>query len=324
MAFKIFYKRSLSGAVMKKSWIRGFFKEINKNKVLYSMFIPVTVYIIIFAYIPMTGIIVAFKNYNYKQGFLFSPWIGFDNFKYFFLSGKAWLTTRNTLLFNLLFLFSNNIVAIAAAVMLAVITSRIFKKVSQTIIFLPYFVSWVVVNAFVYNMFNADFGTVNVFLKSHGLPIIDIYFNPGMWWIYMPILFVWKGVGFNMVLYLSAIMGMDQSCYESATIDGASEFQKIRYITLPLLKPTVITLLLLGLAGIMKGQFDMFYQLIGKNPMLFDSTDIIDTLVFRSLVSNFDFGMASAAGMYQSVLCLIIIVTANYIIRRINKEYALF
>jgi putative aldouronate transport system permease protein len=309
---------------MKRNVLRGFGWEIWKNKALYSMFIPIAAYFIIFSYVPMGGIIVAFKNFNYQDGILFSPWAGLDNFKYFFRSGRAWLTTKNTLIYNLLFLVLNNFVALAAAVLLSSIFSRFFKKISQMCIFLPYFMSWVVINAFVYNMFNSNTGSVNNLLRSLGAAPLDIYADPKMWMAYMPIIYVWKWVGFNMVLYLSAITSMDQSCYESATIDGANEFQKIFHITLPLLKPTVAVLVLLGLSRVMRGEFDMFYQLVGKNPTLYDATDIIDTLVFRSLVSNYDFGMASAAGFYQSVLCLVIILTVNGLVRRHSKEYALF
>lgn len=190
--------------------------------------------------------------------------------------------------------------------------------------FLPYFISWVVVAAFMYNFFNTSFGLVNNIIRSLGYQPVNIYTNPSYWYFILPIMYVWKWVGFGSVLYLAAIMGIDQECFEAAIIDGTNVFQRICYIILPMLKSTMVTLVLLSVGRIMRGEFDMFYQLVGKNALLIDATDIIDTLVFRSLMSTQDFGMASAAGLYQSVLCIIIIMSVNTIARKIDKDYALF
>jgi len=302
----------------------GFFHELAKNKVLYLMFLPVAVYYILFAYVPMLGIVVAFKDFNYKDGILFSPWNGVDNFRYFFVSGKALQVTTNTIMYNVVFLAIYTIFSIMVAIMISELASKIFKKVSQSFMFLPYFISWVVVSAFMYNFFNYDYGLVNNFLRALGNEPINIYSEPSYWYILLPVLYLWKWVGFGSVLYLSAISGIDQECYEAATIDGANMFQKIFKITLPLLKPTVVILLLLGVGRILRGEFDMFYNLIGNNGLLIDNTDIIDTLVFRSLLGTQDFGMASAAGFYQSVLCFLIIMIVNTIVRKVDSESALF
>lgn len=302
----------------------GFFHEIIKNKVLYIMFLPVALYYIAFAYIPMAGIVVAFKDFNYRQGIFFSPWNGVDNFRYFFVSGKAWQVTVNTVIYNVLFLALYTIFSIAVAVMISELSGKLFKKISQSFMFLPYFISWVVVAAFMYNFFNYDYGLINNFLRSMGNDPINIYSDPKYWFAILPVLYLWKWVGFGSVLYLSAISGIDQECYEAATIDGANMFQKIFKTTLPLLRPTVIILLLLGVGRILRGEFDMFYNLIGNNGLLMDSTDIIDTLVFRSLMGTQDFGMASAAGFYQSVLCFVIIMIVNTIVRKVDSESALF
>ncbi len=303
---------------------RGVLQELSKNKVLYLMFLPVALYFIIFAYVPMGGIVLAFKEYNISDGILFSPWNGIENFKFFFSSGKAWLVTKNTISYNLLFLVSYTVFSIITAIFISEITRKWFKKITQTFLFLPYFISWVVVAAFIYNFFNYDYGLVNNVLKSVGKESIDIYANPNYWRFLLPLLYVWKWVGYGSVLYLAAIMGIDQECYEAATIDGANEFQKIIKITLPLLKPTIITLILMGVGRILRGEFDMFYNVIGQNGMLLDATDIVDTLVFRSLMGTQDFGMASAAGFYQSVLCFIIILIVNGIVKKIDNENALF
>lgn len=309
---------------MKLSSKTGFLYEIVKNKVLYLMFLPVALFYIAFAYIPMGGIILAFKNFDYKGGILFSPWNGLDNFKYFFVSGKAWLVTQNTIMYNLIFLTCYTLFSVFAAILISEMSGRYFKKVAQSFMFLPYFISWVVVAAFIYNFFNYDYGVINTFIKGLGQEAIDVYGNPSYWYYILPVLYVWKWIGFGSVLYLAAIMGIDQECFEAATIDGANMFQKIRRITLPLLRPTMIILILLGLGRILRGEFDMFYNLIGNNGVLMDTTDIIDTLVFRCLVGIQDFGMASSAGLYQSVLCFVIIMIVNGVVRKVDKESALF
>ncbi|MCK9858551.1 ABC transporter permease subunit [Paenibacillus sp. ATY16] len=299
-------------------------KDIRKNWLLYLMFLPVAVYFVVFAYIPMGGVVMAFESYSRKGGMFLSEWVGFDNFHYFFASGKAWLVTRNTMVYNVMFLGCYTLFSIVAAVFLSEIRRKSFKKLSQTLMFLPYFISWVTVSAFVYNFLNYEYGIVNKLLHYVDVQALDIYSNTSYWYFLLPFLYVWKWVGYGSILYLAAIVGIDQEIYEAATIDGATRLQRITRITLPLLKPTMIILLLLGLGRIMRGEFDMFYQLIGNNGLLMDATDIIDTLAFRSLMGSADFGMASSVGLYQSVLTLIIILTANWLVRRYDREQALF
>jgi len=298
--------------------------DIHKHKALYGMFIPIAVYFLVFAYLPMAGIIIAFKEYNYAGGIWGSPWNGWKNFEYFFFSGKAWLVTRNTIVYNVVFLACYTFFSMGVAILIAELRGKYFKKAAQSFMLLPYFVSWVIVSAFVYNFLNYDYGVVNTMIRHFSGEPLDIYGTPVYWYFLLPFLYVWKWVGFGSILYLAAIMGIDQECYEAATIDGASVFQKITRITIPLLMPTMIILVLLGLGRIMRGEFDMFYQLIGNNSVLLDATDIVDTLVFRSLVGMPDFGLASAAGFYQSVLTFVIILAANGAVKLYNKEYSLF
>jgi putative aldouronate transport system permease protein len=288
------------------------------------MFVPVAIYYILFNYLPIGGIVLAFKDFNYHDGILRSPWNGLKNFEFFFRSGKAWTVTRNTVLYNLVFLFVYTFFSILCAVLIAEITGKIFKKLSQTFMFLPYFISWVVASAFLYNFCNYDFGMLNRALAAVGVHRLNIYSTPDDWLVILPFMYVWKWVGFGSVLYLASIMGIDQECYEAARMDGASEFQKIFRITIPLLRPTMMILVLLGVGRILRGEFDMFYQLIGNNGILIDRTDIIDTLVFRSLLGTQDFGMAVAAGFYQSVLCFVVIVVVNKVVKRFESSYALF
>jgi putative aldouronate transport system permease protein len=300
--------------------------ELFANKTLYLMFLPIGIFYLVFAYFPMTGIIVAFKNLNYRDGIFFSPWIKplFKNFEFFFKSGKALLVIRNTVIYNLMFLAGYTLSSILVAIFISEIDRTVFKKTAQSIMFLPYFISWVVVSAFVYNLFSFEYGAINTLLQSLGLQRINIYITPRYWYWLLPVLYIWKWVGYGSVLYLAAIMGIDRESYESAEIDGANIFQRIWYVTLPALLPTIATLVLLGVGRIMRGEFDMFWQLVGKNGVLMDHTDIIDTLVFRSLMGNSDYGMASSTGLIQSLLCLIIITTVNGIVRRVEPENALF
>lgn len=304
--------------------IKNLKNEICGNISVYLMFLPVFIWFIVFRYIPMGGIIVAFKKFNYRDGLFFSPWNGLKNFEYFFKSGKAFTVTRNTIVYNLVFLFLYLVCAMLIAVLINEISRKRFKKISQTILFLPHFISWVVISALVYNFFDFNHGIINKFIQSLGGDSINLAISPTYWFALLPFLYVWKTAGYGSVLYLAAISGINQECYESAMIDGANAFQKIYYITLPLLKPTTIILALLGIGRIMRGQFDMFYQLIGNNGLLIDQTDIIDTFVFRSLMGTSDFGMASAGSFYQSILCFIIIVSVNGVIKRIEPESALF
>ncbi len=309
---------------MKSLKKQGFLAELFKNKVLYLMFVPIFVYYILFAYVPMTGIVMAFKEFNNRDGIWMSPWIGLKNFEFFFVSGKALQVTINTAMYNLVFLACYTFFSLLVAIFVADMKGKFFKKAAQSSMFLPYFISWVVVASMVYNFFNYDHGIANSILKGFGAKPVDIYSSPGYWYFLLPFVYTWKWVGFGSVIYLAAIMGIDQEIYEAATIDGASRFRKIRHITLPSLKSTAIVLILLGIGRIMRGEFDMFYNLIGNNGTLIDSTDIIDTLVFRSILGTQDFGMASAAGLYQSVLCFVIIVSVNALVRKADRDYALF
>jgi putative aldouronate transport system permease protein len=302
----------------------GVLAEILRNGKLYAMFLPVALYFLIFAYVPMTGIVVAFKDFNYQGGIWGSPWNGWENFRYFVESGKLVQVTINTILYNTLFLVAYLFFSILVAILISEMASRMAKKAFQTMLFLPYFISWVTVSALVYNLFNYEYGLTNTLLKGWGMAPVDIYADASLWPVILPFFYVWKWVGFGSVLFLAAIAGLDRECYEAAEIDGANIFSRIWRITLPQLKPTIIILLLLGVGRIMRGEFDMFYQLIGTNGNLMDATDIIDTLVFRSLISSQDFGMSSAAGLYQSILCFVIILGVNGIVRRQDKSQALF
>lgn len=309
---------------MKKSGIKGFIKKVYKYRIFLLMLLPAVIYTLIFAYYPMTGIVMAFKKYNYTGGIWGSPWNGLDNFKFFFKSGQAGLVTKNTVLYNLLFIAVNTITQIAVAVFLTEIRNKRYRKVTQSIMFLPYFISWVIVGVMAFNILSSDYGFLNRFIEALGGERISFYTTPKAWpWI-LTFFNVWKGVGYGSVMYLAAIMGIDTSMYEAAAIDGANVFQRIFKITIPMIMPTTIILLLLSVGGIFKGNFDMFYNLVGSNGLLYNATDVIDTLTFRALISSNDFGMSAAMGLYQSVLCFITILIVNKLVGMYDKDYTLF
>ena len=288
------------------------------------MLSPAVVYFAVFAYIPMAGVVLAFKEYSYELGMFGSPWNGLRNFRYFFASGTAWLVTKNTLLYNLAFLVVGTAVQVSTALLLSEATSRVFRKVAQSILFLPYFISYVLLGAFLYNVFNYEFGLLNGVLEALGARPVDVYNNPAAWKYLMVLFHTWKWVGYGSVIYLGAITSLGQECYEAARIDGATVFQRSRYITLPLLVPTIVVVIMLNLGQVLRGQFELFYQLVGNNGVLFEATEIIDTYVFRALTTNFDIGLGAAAGFYQSLFGLLLVVAANRLVKAYRKDYALF
>lgn len=299
-------------------------REILRNKVLFLMLLPVILYFILFDYMVMPGAYVAFVDYNISKGIFGSEFLGLKNFEFLTRSGELWNITKNTLLYNLVFLVLGNIIQITFAVMLSEVGSRWFKKTTQSLILLPNFISMVIVGVFAYNLFNFNNGFINTMLTSIGLERYEFYSDPGIWKYIIVAFNIWSSTGYGMIVYLATITGISHELHEAAYIDGASNWKRIRFITLPLLKPTFVLLLLFGLGGILSGAFDLFYNLIGTNSLLYPQTDIIDTFVFRSLVGQFNFSMGAAVGFYQSLLGLIIVLSVNFIVRKVEPDSALF
>ena len=295
-----------------------------RNKLLWIMLIPVFAYFILFAYIPMIGVWLAFTKFDFRLGFFKSPFVGLNNFQYLFKSGIFGRLLKNTILYNLAFIFGGNIAQIICAVFLSDLKNKRFVKISQSVIFLPYFISWVLVGLFSYTLFNIDNGVINTILRSVGLSEYNFYLKPQVWPLIIITIQIWKGLGYGSVIYLSVISGIGQEIYESARIDGASKWQQISNITLPMIRPTFILLVMFNLGSILKGQFQLFYQLIGNNGLLYNVTDIIDTFVYRSLTVNFNIGMGSAAGVFQSVFGCILVLVVNALVRHFDEELALF
>lgn len=303
---------------------KKFLKDLKKYKILLLMLFPAVIYVILFNYIPMGGIVLAFKKYNYVDGIFKSPWNGFNNFKFFFNSGQAFMVTRNTLLYNTAFIIINNILQLTVAILLVEIKNKYFVKAAQSVMFLPYFISWVVVSVISFNFLSYDYGVVNKAITFFGGEKVNIYNLPYIWPVIIIFFNAWKNAGYGSILYLASIMGIDPSIYEAAQIDGASKVQRIFKITIPMVRPTIIVLVLLAVGGIFKGNFDLFYNLVGSNGILYDATDVIDTYTFRALIYNNDIGMSAASGFFQSALCFITVIIANKLVSLYDKDYTLF
>ena len=301
-----------------------FIKTVKKHWMLLLMLLPAVLYVVIFCYVPMSGIVLAFKKYNYNGGIYFSPWNGLNNFKALMISGKLGMVTRNTILYNIVFIAMGVLLEMGSAILLNEIRCKVFKKTAQSFMFLPYFISWVVASAIVYNIFSYERGVANHILTALGGQPFDLYNTPGAWPFLLTFLKAWKQTGYGAVVYLAAITSMDQEMFEAAALDGANAWQKIRYLTIPSLIPTMMTLVLLAIGNIFRGDFGLFYQTVKSSALLQPVTDVIDTYVFRLLISSGDIGVSAAAGLYQSVLCFITIMIANGLVKKANPDYALY
>jgi len=301
-----------------------FWQKLWRYRVLTLMCLPAIIFFFLFSYMPMPGIYVAFVKYNYRDGIFGSEFVGLRNFEFLASSGKLFDLTKNTILYNLAFILLGNLLAMFIAILLNELKSKMFKKVSQTMMFLPYFISQVLVGILVFNLLNYDTGFVNSLLTSMGMEKWQPYADPNCWPVLLVLIYLWQQTGYNSVVYFAAIMGIDAETIEAARVDGANAFQKIRYIILPSLKPTVVILLLFALGGIVKGNFGLFYNIIGTNSMLYGTTDIIETFVYRATMTDFNFSTASAVGLYQSVVGFVIVMTVNFIVKKIEPEYSLF
>lgn len=302
----------------------GFLKNLKRDRYLLLMIMPAILYIFIFSYLPLPGIVIAFKNFNYVKGIFGSDWVGFKNFGYLFQTGAIYRITLNTVVYNLAFIILDIIFQVGVAIILSELIGKKVKKVMQSMLLIPYFVSWVVAGAILYNILNTNYGLLNSILVSLGHEKVNFINNPSIWPALFIFFHVWKGLGYGSVVYLAAVTGIDQEIYEAAQIDGAGILQRIFRITLPMLKPTIIIMLLLHVGNIIKGDFGMFYNLTGNNALLYNVSDVIDTFVYRSMVQTQNFGMSAAAGLYQSVMGFVIVMITNTLIRKYNKDYALF
>lgn len=292
---------------------------------LFLLMIPGLAYLIINNYLPMFGMIIAFKDINYAKGILGSDWIGFKNFEYLFKTTDAYIITRNTILYNVLFILINTVGAISTAILLNEVRKKFFQRFYQSIIILPHLISMVIVSYLVYAMLSSDTGFINkTILPIFGMDNISWYSEKQYWPYILTIVNIWKGVGFLSVVYLASIISIDPEYYEAATLDGASRWQQIRTITIPLIVPVITMMTLLAIGRIFYSDFGLFYQVPMDSGVLAETTNVIDTYVYRALMNLGDVGMSSAAGVYQSIVGFVLVIVSNYIVRKYNKENALF
>lgn len=286
------------------------------------MMLPGIIYLFINNYMPLPGLIVAFKNYNAKKGIYGSDWAGLKNFEYLF-KNDAWLITRNTVLYNVAFIIVNTCLAIAVAIILSELTGR-RKKVYQSAILLPNLISIVIVGYLVFAFLSVENGFVNnSILAPLGADPISWYSEPKYWPFILIFVNAWRVIGYNCIVYLSTIMGIDKSIYESARLDGASKWQQICSITLPLLKPTITMLTLMAVGRIFYSDFGLFYQVPMNQGALYSTTNTIDTYVFRGLLQQGNISMSAASGLYQSVVGFILVLAANLAVRKADPDSAL-
>ena len=292
---------------------------------LYLMMLPALLYLLINNYIPMAGMVIAFKKLNFAKGIWASPWAGLKNFKFLFASRDAWVITRNTLLYNVAFILVNMVIGIAIAILITEVKNIKLKKLYQSAILLPFLMSMVILSYIVYALLSAENGLVNnSILPLFHMDPIQWYQKPKYWPAILIIANCWKGVGYGCLIYIASLIGIDPSFYEAARLDGASKWQEITKITLPSLVPTIITLLLPSIGRIFYSDFGLFYQVPMNSGVLVSTTNVIDTYVYRALIEQGNISMSSAAGVYQSLVGFCVVMLSNWIVRKVDKDQALF
>jgi len=304
----------------------GVVRELARNYQLLIMFLPVAALLFLFCYLPLSGLVIPFKDFDFSKGIFGSDWMDplLNNFDYLLSSDVAYRAIRNTVLLNALFIAVGLVFEVGFALILNELRNKFFKRVTQSLTFLPFFISWIVVGVFTYNLLNFENGAVNRFLEWLGFESVDFYSKASWWPVILTIALRWKMTGYGTIVYLAALTSIDNSYYEAASIDGASRWQQIRYVSLPMLKPTIMILTLLAIGRIMNADFGMFYAMVGDATLLFPTTDVIDTLVYRSLRKSGDIGMASAAGFLQSIVAFVLVLASNYAARRFDRDSAIF
>ncbi len=299
-------------------------KKVKKYLPLYFMMIPGFSYLFINNYIPMAGLVIAFKNVNFSKGIWASDWCGLNNFRFLFMTKDAWIITRNTIAYNLVFIVIGTSFAVLLAILICDMKNRIFSKICQNIVILPSLISMVVVSVLTYAILSTNSGILNKVLAVFSFEPVNWYSLPEAWPIILTIVYLWKNAGFQCILFIAAIIGISPDYFEAARIDGAGKWKQIWYITLPLIRPVIIMVVVLALGKVFYSDFGLFYQVTRDSGALYSTTNTIDTYVFRGLMSIGDIGMSSAAGFYQSMIGFILVLCSNLIIRKINKDSALF
>ncbi|MFI5368106.1 MAG: ABC transporter permease [Spirochaetia bacterium] len=289
------------------------------------MLLPGTAALILFSYVPMAGIIIAFKNINYVKGILGSDWIGFKNFEFFLKTPDAWLITRNAILYNAAFIVLGTVAAVGVAVLLDGLQTKKTSRFYQGVMFLPYFFSWIVISTLAFSFLSTDLGFFNkVLFPALGIAGVNWYIEPVYWPFIIVFTNLWKYTGYGSVVYLAAIAGIDQNCFEAAALDGASRWQTVRHVMIPLISYLIIIQVMLQIGRLFYSDFGLFYQVPQNMGPLFPATNVIDTYVYRTLVNVGDIGMSAAAGLYQSAVGFVLVLASNLVVRRIDPEKSLF
>lgn len=307
-------------------------KWFNKNKtqfVYLGMILPGFIWMILFFYIPVFGNVIAFKDFRFHPGgflssIINSKWVGFDNFKFLFSTKDAYLITRNTVLYNVAFIVLGLITSVTVAIVMSMLRSKKKIKRFQTMMLFPHFLSWVIISFFVYSFLSPDKGAVNMILGMVGVDPINWYNAPKFWPFILLFIGTWKGIGYNSVVYFASIMGIDPTYYEAAIIDGASKWQQIKYVTLPQLAPLISILMILAVGNIFRADFGLFYQVPRGSGSLYNVTMVLDTYVYQGLKISGDLGMSAAAGLYQSTIGCILLISTNAIVRKLDPDSSLF
>ena len=294
------------------------------------MALPTTIWYILFCFLPMFGLIIAFKNYKITGGksfiynLLHSDWAGFKNFSFLIRSNDLFVILRNTILYNLAFFALGMVFSVGLAIMISLLHNKRASKVYQTMMFFPYFLSWVVVSYFVYAFLNPDKGLMNTIIQFFGGEKIRWYSQPQRWPLILTYMQDWKAMGYNMVVYLASITGIDSTLYEAATLDGATKWQQTKYITLPALKPIIVMMFILNVGHIFYSDFGLFYQVTQGVPnSLYNVASTFDTYVYQALQSNVTIGRTAAAGLFQAACCCATVLVANFIVSKIDEESAI-
>lgn len=316
-------EQRLTLPVTQKKKRRSEWFYFKKNSELLLLLTPGALLLIIFSYLPMFGTVLAFKDFRYDKGLWGSEWIGFDNFKFFFVSDNAWLITRNTVGYGLVYMILTTVIALTFAIFMNEMGKK-WLRIHQTAMFIPYCLSWVVVSYLALALLDSSNGYLNKILEFFHLETHMWYLETKPWPYILISAYLWKNIGFSTLVYFAGIMGINQEYYEAAKIDGASRWQMATRITLPMLSTLIVVLLILAIGHIFVGDFGLHYFIPNNNGMTFPTTDIIDTYVFRALRVYGDIGMSTAIGLYQSVVGLVLVITANFVVRKISEENSLF
>lgn len=301
-----------------------FFKDVKTNMPLLIMAAPCALWFVLFHYLPMFGIVIAFKDYNYVDGIWGSPWIGFKNFEYLFNTSDAYIITRNTVLYSVGGILLGIVLATTLAIVFDVLGRTKLSRVNQTIVLLPHFLSWVVISYFVFGILSVDKGVLNNVIKSFGGEAVNWYAEPKFWPFFLIFLSMWKSVGFNSIIYYSTIRGFDLEYYEAAKIDGATWWQTITKITLPMLKPTLVILFIMNMGSVLRSDFGLHYIITKNSGMLYSVTSTLDTYIYNGMTGLGDMGATAAAGFYQSVVGFAMVMLTNWVSKKVSKELALF